>query len=94
MAELKNLYENEFKPENYIKNRKKELTNNILKFNWTVSKETILQKFKECYNNGYSGFHFIDGCYPAELIEEYVNSFFDDKYIVARFCKTHKKNDY
>lgn len=86
------IYFNEFRPEKYLLYNRKKLEESIQKLNWNVTKETLLQKLKICYNNGYCGFHFIDGYFATDTVVKYISEMFDNTYYIdAYYCEKHNK---
>jgi hypothetical protein len=86
------IYIVQFQQENYLPYRLKKLEEAIHKLNWTVNVNSILERLKICHNNGYTGFHFIDGKYPTETVDNYIRNLFDKTdYVASRYCKTHNK---
>jgi hypothetical protein len=100
MDKLIDIYVNEFKQENYVpkndedefEKQKESLINAILNVKYPITADNILERLKICHNNGYLGFHFIDGKHSSNVLSKYLSDLFETDYCINTiYCSKHNK---
>jgi hypothetical protein len=74
----------------YVKNIYTKAKRAVVERGWKA--ETLIQAFRSAHENGYFGFHILEGFYPNIVIETIVQKICANQdYFSARYCQEHKK---